>query len=140
MQGTAIIWPMLAHVALVYAVYVLMFLRRKAMVQQGRVKISDYRENRTEPPESLFVKNNLSNQFELPVLFHICCLALLVTGGVGAVMIVEPESMIVSKLSATLDPPTLADAPPICQKPLLSDATLWYSTEPEYRSSLVPPM
>jgi hypothetical protein len=98
MQGTAIIWPMLAHVALVYAIYVLMFLRRKAMVQQGRVKISDYRENRTEPPESLFVKNNLSNQFELPVLFHICCLALLVTGGVGAVMIVAAWVFVASRI------------------------------------------
>lgn len=98
MQGTAIIWPMLAHVALVYAIYVLMFMRRKAMVRQGRVKISDYRENRTEPPESLFVKNNLSNQFELPVLFHICCLALLVTGGVGTVMIVAAWVFVASRI------------------------------------------
>ncbi len=102
MQGTAIIWPMLAHVALVYAIYLLMFLRRKAMVQQGRVKISDYRENRTEPPESLFVKNNLANQFELPVLFHICCLALLVTGGVGTVMVVAAWVFVASRIVHTV--------------------------------------
>jgi hypothetical protein len=81
--GTAIIWPMLAHVALVYAIYVLMFLRRKEAVRAGSARVSDFRENRSEPPESLFVKNSLSNQFELPVLFHACCLALLATGAAG---------------------------------------------------------
>jgi hypothetical protein len=74
---------MIAHAALVYIIYVLMFFRRKAAVQAGSARISQFRENRDEPAESLFVRNNLSNQFELPVLFHACCLALLAAGAVG---------------------------------------------------------
>lgn len=81
MNQTAIFWPMLLQVALIYAVYVLMFFRRKAAVEAGSVRISDFRENRNEPPESLFVRNNLANQFELPVLFFAVCLALYVTNG-----------------------------------------------------------
>ena len=88
MAGTAIIWPMIAHVALVYGVYALIALRRKRAVDTGSAKVSQFRENRDEPAESLFVRNNLANQFELPVLFHACCLALLASGGVGPVVLV----------------------------------------------------
>jgi len=83
MDGTAIFWPMIAHVALVYFVYALVALRRKRAVDAGRAKVSQFRENREEPAESLFVRNNLVNQFELPMLFYACCLALFASGGVG---------------------------------------------------------
>lgn len=83
MNQTAIFWPMLLQVALTYAVYVLMSYRRKAAIRAGSVRVSDFRENRNEPPESLFVRNNLANQFELPVLFFTACLALYVTDGVN---------------------------------------------------------
>lgn len=83
MNQTAIFWPMIAHVALVFGIYVLMSMRRRQAVANGSVRISQFRENQNEPPESLFVRNNLANQFELPVLFHIACLALYVTQGAG---------------------------------------------------------
>ena len=83
MNQTAIFWPMIAHAVLVFIVYGLMFMRRKAAVVAGSVKISQFRENQNEPAESLFVRNNLANQFELPVLFHAVCLALYVTAGAG---------------------------------------------------------
>jgi len=72
----AIFWPMVAHAALVFGLYGLLGLRRAAMVRQGKARIEQFRENRDEPAESLVVRNNLANQFELPVLFHVCCLAL----------------------------------------------------------------
>lgn len=97
MEGTAIIWPMIAHVALVYAVYALIALRRKEAVAAGSAKVSQFRENRDEPPESLFVRNNLTNQFELPVLFHVCCLVLFVSGGVGTPVIVLAWVFVVSR-------------------------------------------
>lgn len=84
MTGTAIFWPMIAHVALVVGLYALLGLRRGAAVKAGRAKVSQFRENLNEPADSLFVRNSLSNQFELPVLFHVVCLALHVTGGDGA--------------------------------------------------------
>lgn len=83
MTGTAIFWPMIAHVVLVVALYALLGLRRAAAVKAGKAKRSQFRENLNEPEDSLFVKNNLSNQFELPVLFHAACIALFVTGAAG---------------------------------------------------------
>lgn len=83
MTQTAIFWPMIAHVVLVVALYALLAMRRGAAVKAGRAKVSQFRENLNEPQDSLFVKNCLSNQYELPVLFHAACLALHVTGGDG---------------------------------------------------------
>jgi len=87
MSQTAIIWPMLAHVLLVYIVYVLMLMRRAAAVKAGNAKVSQFRENKDEPSESIFVRNNLANQFELPVLFHAVCLALAFTGAAGSLAV-----------------------------------------------------
>lgn len=97
MNQAAILWPMIAHAALVYAVYVLMFVRRKAAVRAGSARISQFRENQNEPAESLFVRNNLTNQFELPVLFHACCLALFVAGGAGIAAVVLAWIFILSR-------------------------------------------
>lgn len=80
MNSTAIFWPMIAHVALVYAVYALISRRRIAAIKAGTATAGQFRENEVEPPESRFVRNNLANQFELPVLFHSACVALFVTG------------------------------------------------------------
>jgi hypothetical protein len=79
MTGYEMFWPIIAHVALVYALYGLLSYRRQQVVRAGKVQISDYRENRSEPPESLFVKNCIANQFELPVLFYVCCILLYIT-------------------------------------------------------------
>lgn len=88
MSQTAIFWPMIAQVALVYAIYVLMFIRRKSAVRAGRAKVSQFRENRDEPVESLFVRNNLVNQFELPVLFFAACLSLHAVGAAGTAAVI----------------------------------------------------
>ena len=79
MTGYEMFWPLLAHALLVYILYGLLGLRRGKVVHEGRIKRSDYRENRDEPAESLVVKNSLSNQFELPVLFYACSILLYIT-------------------------------------------------------------
>ncbi|MHB2265484.1 MAPEG family protein [Aliihoeflea sp. PC F10.4] len=97
MNQIAIFWPMIAHVALVFGIYFLIFLRRKAAVQSGSAKISQFRENTNEPTESLFVRNNLANQFELPVLFHVVCLALYVVNAADVVAVVLAWLFVISR-------------------------------------------
>ncbi|MEO3386201.1 MAPEG family protein [Mesorhizobium sp. CAU 1741] len=79
---------MMAHVLLVFIIYAMLGLRRKAAVTSGNAKVSQFRENQVEPQQSLFVKNALANQFELPMLFHIACLSLYATGGADIVALV----------------------------------------------------
>jgi hypothetical protein len=87
MSGVAIFWPMIGHALLVFLIYGLLGVRRKEAVVGGSAKISQFRENQVEPSQSLFVKNALANQFELPVIFHIVCLALFLTGAVNTVVV-----------------------------------------------------
>ena len=79
-QSTAIFWPMIVQVMLIYGVYFLLLRRRYEAVKTGSARVSQFRENKVEPDHSLFVKNNLGNQYELPVLFFAACIALYLTG------------------------------------------------------------
>ncbi|SFO55197.1 hypothetical protein SAMN03159463_02225 [Mesorhizobium sp. NFR06] len=97
MRQTAIFWPMLAHVLLVYIVYLVMLKRRYLAVRSGEAKISQYKVRSTEPGTSVTVANNLINQFELPVLFHVLCLALFVTNGVNYLTLVLMWLFIVTR-------------------------------------------
>ncbi|KEQ09320.1 MULTISPECIES: MAPEG family protein [Pseudorhizobium] len=73
------IWPMIAHAFLVFGLYYLLSSRRIGAVRAGTAKAEQFKENRDEPLESLLIHNNLKNQFELPLLFHVVCLALYLT-------------------------------------------------------------
>ncbi|KQZ99605.1 hypothetical protein ASD64_14860 [Mesorhizobium sp. Root157] len=87
MNPIAIFWPMVAHFALVSAVYVLLGLRRRLAVTSGEAKPRQFKVRAQEPDTSVTTANNLMNQFELPVLFHVVCLAMFVTNGVSLVAV-----------------------------------------------------
>jgi hypothetical protein len=78
--GYEMFWPMVAHAVLVYILYALLGLRRQSAVKAGKIKRSQFRENYAadEPAESLVVRNSIANQFELPLLFYACSIALFV--------------------------------------------------------------
>jgi hypothetical protein len=97
MNPTAIFWPMIAHVVLVYIVYAVVGKRRYGAVQSGEAKASQFRGRLEEPSSSASAANNLMNQFELPVLFHVVCLALFVTSGVAYVPVVLAWLFIISR-------------------------------------------
>ncbi|MDL2407544.1 MAPEG family protein [Rhizobium calliandrae] len=80
MTGYEMFWPMVAHAVLVYILYALLGLRRRRAVKAGLIRQSQFRENYAadEPLESLVARNSLANQFELPLLFHACSIALFV--------------------------------------------------------------
>ncbi|KAA1178333.1 hypothetical protein FP026_24370 [Rhizobium tropici] len=81
MTGYEMFWPMVAHAVLVFILYALLGWRRRVLVKAGRIQSSQFRENHAtdEPAESLVVRNSLANQFELPLLFHACCIVLYTT-------------------------------------------------------------
>ncbi len=87
MIRTAIFWPMIAHVVLVYLVLWLLTQRRGGAVRAGEAKWPHFREREAEPSASITAYNNLVNQFEFPVLFYAACLALFVTNGANIVVV-----------------------------------------------------
>lgn len=97
--STAIFWPAIVQVALIHLVYFLLFTRRQAAVKAGRVRMSQLRDNVTEPEETRFLRNNLTNQFELPVLFIAGCVGLYATGHAGPVAVVLAWLFVASRLA-----------------------------------------
>ena len=83
MNQTVILWPVIAQVVLVYAVYVVLGVRRSQAVRSGAAKPDQFKTRTVEPDISATAANNVLNQFELPVLFYVGCLALLLTAGVS---------------------------------------------------------
>lgn len=84
MSQTTIFWPMLAHVLLVFIVYVVLAIRRRGAVVSGAARAADYKQRASEPEFSMTAANNLMNQFEAPILFHVACLAFHAIGAVTA--------------------------------------------------------
>lgn len=97
-SSTAIFWPMLAQVLLTYVVYVVMSSRRIRAVKAGSAKVSDFKVPSIEPEPSATAARNLTNQFELPVLFFAACLSLFVTGGAGLVAVVVAWAFVLARV------------------------------------------
>jgi hypothetical protein len=87
MNPTAIFGPMIAHVVLVCVIYVLLGTRRRNAVLSGAARSTQFKTRANEPEISASAAANLMNQFELPMLFHVVCLALVATNGVSYVAV-----------------------------------------------------
>lgn len=85
---TAMFWPMIAHVLLVFALYALLLVRRQKYTFVDRDAVMRYKDSGEEARESRLVNRNIANQFELPVLFHIACLLLYITDADNIVTVV----------------------------------------------------
>ncbi|RWO89535.1 MAPEG family protein [Mesorhizobium sp.] len=83
MNQTTIFWPVLAHVLLIYIVYCVLGRRRYGAIRSGEAKAGQFKVRSAEPASSVTVAANLTNQFELPVLFYVLCLTLHLTKGVN---------------------------------------------------------
>jgi hypothetical protein len=83
-EHEAILWPMLALAALTFAVAGRMYARRIAEMRARRIAPQSIasRQAAAERLEDTAAADNFANLFELPVLFHVLCLALYVTENV----------------------------------------------------------
>ncbi|TCD13313.1 MAPEG family protein [Oricola cellulosilytica] len=86
MEQTAIFWPVIAQIALTYGVYVVMSMRRVRAIRAGEARGQDFKIPK-DPELSASAARNVENQFELPVLFYVVCLALYQTSSVDAVTV-----------------------------------------------------
>jgi hypothetical protein len=86
------------QVALVYLLYFNLLRQRRKAVNLGQTRVSNFRENRSEPEASLFARNSLQNQFELPPLFIAAALALFATGHADPVAVGLAWLFVLSRL------------------------------------------
>ncbi|MDF1606818.1 MAPEG family protein [Hoeflea sp. YIM 152468] len=97
-NSTAIFWPVIAQVFLTLIIYTMVSSRRIAAVKAGAARPSDFKVPSIEPEPSATAARNLSNQFELPVLFFAVCLSLFVTGGAGLAAIVLAWAFVLTRV------------------------------------------
>jgi len=98
-SSVAIFWPVMAQVLLTYVIYLTVSARRVGAVKAGTATASDFKVPSIEPEPSATAARNLSNQFELPVLFFAASLSLFVTGGAGLAAIVVTWAFVLSRVA-----------------------------------------
>jgi hypothetical protein len=92
-----IFWPVIAQAALTFVAYVVMSARRVAAVKAGQARARDF-SIPNDPAHSATAARNVTNQFEIPVLFYVVCLAAFQTGAAaGAGFIVLAWLFVLSR-------------------------------------------
>ncbi len=99
MSGETIFWPVLLQVALTFVIYGVVSVRRVGSIKAGSAKPSDFRVPIVEPETSATAIRSLNNQFELPILFYICCLTLFVLGAVSTLAIALAWAFVISRIA-----------------------------------------
>jgi hypothetical protein len=81
MKDSALVYPMLAMVALTAYVLSALFRRRMRAVKEGRLSSRYFRvyQGETEPDEAAKATRHFSNLFEAPVLFYVACVTAIAT-------------------------------------------------------------
>jgi hypothetical protein len=81
MNDAALIYPMLAMVALTAFVLSVLFRRRTRAVKEGRVSSRYFRvfQGETEPDDAAKATRHFANLFEAPVLFYVACVTAIAT-------------------------------------------------------------
>lgn len=103
MPEPSLVYPMAAMVLLTLFVLVKMFRARVGAVKAGQVDASFYRlfQGATEPAEPQKLSRNFSNLFEAPTLFHVVCLAAMVTGVTGLTMVALAWAYVATRIAHT---------------------------------------
>lgn len=102
MNAAWMYWALLAHMGLVVFVYVLL-LKRK--IDAGKRSEIDLKRTAVDPmawPVSVqLVNNNITSQFQIPVMVYVCVLALVQLGAVDWVGVATVWVFVLSRIGHT---------------------------------------
>ncbi|REL27822.1 hypothetical protein DXX93_15490 [Thalassotalea euphylliae] len=88
MTGSAIFFPVLAHVLLVILLFFALISRKNKAVKAKAVDLSKTPTDASAwTTDVVKVSNNIANQFETPVLFMVLCIVAFVIGAADAMMV-----------------------------------------------------
>jgi hypothetical protein len=98
----AILWPLLAHIGLVVFLYAWLTFARAQAVKNGETEYSRFVLGRDEPLHVARITRNLSNQFELPVIFYALVVLLIALGRVGWIDVAAAWVFVAGRVIHTL--------------------------------------
>ena len=97
----SLLWPMLAHIGWVFALYAWLTVARQRAVKAGEVTHGDFARH-DEPHHVARIAYNLANQFELPVIFYAAVVLLIATNNVTTVDIIAAWIFVAGRVIHTL--------------------------------------
>ena len=103
---------MLAHIGLVFALYAWLTYERVGAVRRGEAKYSAYLFGRDEPHQAARISRNLSNQFELPLIFYALVVLLIAVKEVTLLDLIAAWVFVAGRIVHTLVQ-TLTDNVPL---------------------------
>src|SRR5262245_49312525 len=106
-----ILWPMLAHIGLIFVLYAWLTVARVGAVRRGEVEYSCFVLGREEPHQAARISRNLSNQFELPLLFYAVVILLFVLGRVMTFDVIAAWMFVAGRIIHTLVQTLTDDVP-----------------------------
>ena len=78
---SSVIYPLLAQIFLTFALMILMAFKRVGAARARRYRVRDIAVNNNNYPDDIRKFGNAyGNQFELPVLFYLLCVLLIMSG------------------------------------------------------------
>jgi len=98
---SSLLWPMLAHIGLIVALYAWLTIARAAAVGRGEVAYAAFEFANAEPPAVARITRNLANQFELPVLFYAIGVLLIALGRVTALDVIAAWVFVLGRIVHT---------------------------------------
>ncbi len=97
----SLLWPMLAQIGWTFLLYVWLTVARQRAVKAGEVKFDDFARH-DEPHHVARIAYNLSNQFELPVIFYAAVVLLIATNNVTTIDIIAAWIFVAGRVIHTL--------------------------------------
>jgi hypothetical protein len=97
-MGVAILFPVFVQMLLTFALLLAMGSARNRALNEGGVRTSDIALDSSRwPDDTRKFANCYSNQFELPVIFYVLCLAALQTANADYLMVVLAWAFVISR-------------------------------------------
>jgi hypothetical protein len=97
----SLLWPMLAQIGWTFLLYVWLTVARQRAVTAGEVTLDDFARH-DEPHHVARIAYNLSNQFELPVIFYAAAGLLIATNNVTTIDIIAAWVFVAGRVVHTL--------------------------------------
>jgi hypothetical protein len=88
MNQSLIFIPVLAHMLLVFTLFIKLGIAKSSAVKLGEVNRKEATLNPKAWPESVVkISNNIGNQFETPILFYVLAIMIFVTNNLNSVVL-----------------------------------------------------
>ncbi len=97
----SLLWPMLAQIGWTFLLYTWLTVARQRAVKAGEVTLDDFARH-DEPHHVARIAYNLSNQFELPVIFYAAVVLLIATNSVTTIDIIAAWIFVAGRVVHTL--------------------------------------